>query len=234
MYRVTSLNVTYGDHPVLHDISCDIPINSIATLLGPSGSGKSTLLRQLAMIETPSSGTVELTIDGQKFPGVANSPWPTITCVFQKQFLWPHLSVYENIALPLRLLGRKDRVERIESLISQFDMSDFVKRYPNQISGGQAQRAALARAIALRPKLLLIDEPHTGLDIEQISILNNSFSALRNNGIGIIIVTHSMLFVKRYSGFIVVLENGKLSEAGDCSILNSPKSHFLKRAVELL
>ena len=109
-------------------------------------------------------------------------------------------------------------------------MSNFIDRYPNEVSGGQAQRAALARAFALKPSLMLIDEAHGGLDLEQQHILNSQFLSLKHTGVGLIVVTHSLEFAKKYSDYVVVLEKGILVEIGPSSIIKNPNSRFLKMA----
>src|SRR5438477_3102137 len=106
MYTLERVQKRYGDVQVFTDISCRIPTDKFVFVVGPSGSGKSTLLRILSMTETPSAGSVGLELAGERYHSAGpRRPWPTVTCVFQRQFLWPHLTIRENIALPLRLRG---------------------------------------------------------------------------------------------------------------------------------
>jgi len=112
-------------------------------------------------------------------------------------------------------------------------MLDFLERFPNEISGGQAQRAALARAFALQPKVIMIDEAHSGLDLEQQEVLNSHLLTLRANDTGLILVTHSLEFAMRYADCVVVLESGVISEVGGREIFDEPKSLFLRRVLKL-
>lgn len=214
-----------GDTWVVADVTCTIDPGIITAILGPSGSGKTTLLRLLSFLDVPDAGTVSL---GDREAGIGSPPWPQVTCVFQRQFLWPHLTLRQNIELPLIGLGQDERVARVDDVIKTFSMQRFVDRYPNEVSGGEGQRCALARAFALRPKFVLLDEAHTFLDLEQQAILNQHLQMLVGTGIGIGIATHSITFARRYASKLLVLEQGKLVEQGGPEILRSPSSRFLQ------
>jgi len=230
VYTLDHVHKRYGNTQVLVDLDGEIPTNKFVFLLGPSGSGKSTLLRVLSLIETPSEGSVHLDLSGRKFNSQwAGRPWPQLTCVFQKQFLWPHLTLRENIALPLR--GGEEEKAKVQEVIELFDMVSFVDRHPNEVSGGQAQRAALARAFALGPELILIDEAHGGLDLEQQQTVNSHLVSLRETGVGLVVVTHSLDFARRFADHVLIIEEGVLTENGPRSVFERPKSPFLKRAL---
>jgi sulfate transport system ATP-binding protein len=232
MYELNSVSKHYGETSVLTNLSCSIPLDGLVVVMGPSGSGKSTLLRLLSFLEVPDTGDVRLNIDDKTFRSRdPQRPWPLITCVFQKQFLWPHLTLRENIALPLRASRMPECEQHVNSVIDLFAMSSFVERYPNEVSGGQAQRAALARALVLRPRLILIDEAHVGLDLEQQQVLNEYLLKLRDTGVSIIVVTHSLDFARAYADRIVVIENGNVAENGGKELLQSPTSRYLSRAL---
>lgn len=229
-------NVTkqYGSITVFKDVSCQIPTDGFVVVMGPSGAGKSTLLRLLSLVETPDSGNVLLKLGDQEFESIkAPRPWPRVTCVFQKQFLWPHLTLRQNIELPLNANGLHGSENKLQSVIDMFDMSEFVDRFPNEVSGGQAQRAALARALVLNPQIILIDEAHSGLDLEQQGVLNDHLIKLRDSGVTLIVVTHSLEFARRYADQVVVVEDGTISEIGTRDILERPTSRYLRHAIGL-
>lgn len=234
MYRLDKLCKSYGETRVLLDISCELRTDGFVFVVGPSGSGKSTLLRLLSFVEMPDSGIVTLELGERRFgsPGSVR-PWPKLTSVFQKQFLWPHLTLRDNIRLPL-CCGHADDIDRsVQRVVDLFDMSTFIDRFPNEVSGGQAQRAALARALVLNPQLILIDEAHGGLDLEQQKIVNDHLLMLRNSGVGLIVVTHSLEFARKYADEVVVLENGTVTEIGSPAVFDRPTSGFLRRIIQL-
>lgn len=232
MYTLNNIIKIYGETIALNGISTQIPTDKIVVVLGPSGCGKSTLLRQLSFIEKPEKGDVQLDFKGSVFNSSdPKRPWPRVTCVFQQQFLWPHLTLRENIELPMRHVGMKKIALELSKVIDLFGMSGFIDRYPNEVSGGQAQRAALARAFSLQPELMLIDEAHGGLDLKQQHILNSHFLLLKQTGVGLIIVTHSLEFAQKYADYVVVLDKGVIAESGPSSVFDNPKSAFLKLAV---
>jgi len=209
MYSLTEAEKQYDRIVGLRSTSCSIPTDRLVVVMGASGSGKSTLLRLLSFVELPERGTVRLELNGDTFDNIGRSrPWPRLTCVFQKQFLWPHLTLRENLRLPLRTVRDFEATQRIASVVELFAMSEFVDRYPNEVSGGQAQRAALARALVLDPELILIDEAHTGLDLEQQAILNSHLLKLKASSVGLIIVSHSLSFARRHADTVVTLKQG--------------------------
>jgi len=231
MYMLHEVEKRYGKSTVLQHITCTIPSNELVVMMGPSGAGKSTLLRLLSFIEVPDHGSVCLKLNGDLFDSAKNArPWPRITCVFQKQFLWPHLTLLDNLLLPLRAAKQRDVKERVTKAIELFDMSDFINRYPNEVSGGQAQRVALARALVLDPELILIDEPHGGLDLEQQSVLNDHLLRLRSSGVGLIIATHSLEFTRQYADTVVTVENGTVAAVTIKEAFLHPSTEYLKRA----
>lgn len=209
MYRLSDVDRSYGQCAVIRNATCSIPTDRLVAVMGPSGSGKSTLLRLLSFLEKPNRGAVTLNLHGDEFDSRLRArPWPRVTCVFQQQFLWPHLTLRENLILPLRAGGHEEIDARVAHAVDLFGMSDFIGRYPNEVSGGQAQRVALARAFVLEPEIVLIDEPHSGLDLRQQSVLNRHLLALRQAGTGLIVVTHSMDFARQYAEDFVLLEEG--------------------------
>jgi ABC-type Fe3+/spermidine/putrescine transport system ATPase subunit len=232
MIVIDQVDKSYGGVSVLKAATCEIPTDGFTFVMGPSGSGKSTLLRLLSMVETPTRGRIAINVGGRVFSSDSSArPWPELTCVFQRQFLWPHLTISENIALPLRANKRTDISERVSRVINLFDMSSFADRYPNEISGGQAQRAALARALALEPRVILIDEAHSGLDIEQQVTLNEHLLALRSTGTALIVVSHSLDFTLQYADRIIIVEDGRLQISNSLEGLQNMDSPFVRRVL---
>ena len=236
--RAINLNKSYGSLQVLKDINVDINPGTITTLIGPSGSGKSTLLKALSLLEYPDEGTVSL--NGNKYVfkngkgDVTPTPWPDITVVFQQLFLWPHMTLKQNILLPLKKRGIKKDDKTVNELIEQLEMATFADRYPNEVSIGQRQLAAIARAISLNPKFLLLDEITSALDIEYVSKILSKLDQLKNKGIGILLITHIIGFAKRSADQVVFLNEGKIVESGGVEILANPKSDRMKEFLSLM
>lgn len=232
MFILNAVSRNYGSIPAVRDVSCEITTDGFVFIMGPSGSGKSTLLRLLSFVEAPDQGTVRLELGGLLYDTAGSTrPWPNLTCVFQRQFLWPHLTLRDNITLPLRTSGALNIEQRLARVIDLFDMSAFVNRYPNEVSGGQAQRAALARALVLDPALILIDEAYGGLDLEQQRILNDHFLRLRQSGVGLIVVTHALDLAQAQADQVIVVEDGQIAEVGTRSVFENPTSNFLRKVL---
>lgn len=234
MLSARHLSFDYGGRPVLTDVSLDIKPGSITVLIGPSGTGKTTLLRCLAMLATPPRGEIQVDEQLFRYPTATNlptptPPWPKLTAVFQQLFLWPHLTLRQNILLPMRLQEPAGVATALEELIEAFDMGNFIDRYPNQASLGQRQRAALARAIILNPRYLLLDEVTSALDVEQITRVLDYLAQLRQRGMGLFIITHLLGFARQTADQVVFMAKGSIVERGDVSILTTPQSQRLQQ-----
>lgn len=238
MIQGKGIEKNYNGRPILNGVDLTIEQGKITCLIGPSGGGKTTLLRTLALLEAPDKGTVAVDSKRYDFPMAPGAtftpPWPEMTVVFQSLFLWPHMTLRENVILPAKQAGMTHIKEYIEELIAFFEMEQFIDRYPNEASRGQQQRVALARALMLKPKYILLDEITSALDVEQVAKVLDKLQRLRDQGIGIFIITHLLGFARRASDQILFLNSGVIEEAGGPEILTSPKSDRLKNFVQLI
>lgn len=226
----------YGAKRVLRGVDVSVAPGQIAALIGPSGSGKSTLLRALALLDPPDKGGVTVDAQDYSFPrkNGFTPPWPALTIVFQQLFLWPHLTIRQNISLPRGNGRAKDADPAVRELYDLMEIEEFADRYPNQVSLGQRQRAAIARALALEPKYLLLDEITSALDVEHVSKLLSHIKTLRERGTGILLITHLIGFAKRAADQIIFMENGAVVEAGSAEILSAPESKRLSKFLSLV
>jgi len=219
-----------GDHLVtaLDGVSLEIDDNEFFTLLGPSGCGKTTLLRLIAGFEMPTKGEIFLFGDEiEDLPPHKRS----INTVFQHYALFPHMTVGENVAFGLRMLGQSEAeiTKRVEESLSLVKMESFIKRKPVQLSGGQQQRVALARALAPQPKVLLLDEPLSALDLKLRQAMRLELKTLqRETGITFIFVTHDQEEALTMSDRIAVMSAGQIQQiGGPHEIYERPVNRFV-------
>jgi glutamine transport system ATP-binding protein len=238
MLETRNLNFSYGAKPVLKNINITIAPGGITVLIGPSGTGKTTLLRCLALLEPPQSG--EIQIDDQTFHYPLpegqdfNPPWPKLTAVFQQLFLWPHLTLRDNILLPVRKRKTVGVADELEALIDAFDMQEFIDHFPNEASLGQRQRVALARALMLQPRYLLLDEITSALDVEQIAKILTYLKQLRGKDIGIFIITHLLGFARHAADQVLFMADGSVVESGGPDVLRNPQTDRLGQFLSVI
>ncbi|MFP4894020.1 amino acid ABC transporter ATP-binding protein [Paraburkholderia sp. EG304] len=228
----------YGDHRVLHDISLEIAAGEVVAIIGPSGSGKSTLLRCINQLEPPTSGSV--TVDGVQIvagtpPGAAKLAHfrRSLGMVFQSFNLFPHMTVLENVSLAQRrVLGRSSEEANARSieLLTRVRLADKAGQYPARCSGGQQQRIAIARALALDPKIMLFDEPTSALDpevgLEVLAVMRE----LADDGMTMMVVTHEMRFAESVSDRVIVMADGVVLEEGlSADVMANPKTERVQR-----
>ncbi|HQZ11817.1 MAG TPA: polyamine ABC transporter ATP-binding protein [Devosia sp.] len=226
--RIRNVTKKFGDVAAVADVSLDIYKGELFCLLGGSGSGKSTLLRMLAGFEEPSAGRIE--IDGQDMTGVAPYNRP-VNMMFQSYALFPHMTVAQNIAYGLKRdrLPAAEIETRVAELLSLVKLQDYGKRKPHQLSGGQRQRVALARSLAKRPKLLLLDEPLGALDKKLREETQFELVKIQETlGVTFIVVTHDQEEAMSLATRIGVMNQGEIVMVGEpTDIYEFPNSRFV-------
>ncbi len=227
--KITGLCKQFGKLDVLNGVSLEARDGEVISLIGSSGSGKSTLLRCINLLEQPSCGELEINgvslllkknklnqleaIDPKQLMDVRQK----LGFVFQNFNLWPHMTVLENIMeAPVSVLKLPKRVarDRAETLLEKVGLVEKAHSFPGQLSGGQQQRVAIARTLAMEPKILLFDEPTSALDPELVSEVLAVIRTLAKEGRTMLIVTHEMKFAREVSDRIIFLHEGRIEEAG--------------------
>ena len=215
----------FGDFQVLEDINFSVDEGEVVVVIGPSGSGKSTLLRCINGLEEISSG--ELIVDrmhvGDDKTNL-NKLRTEIGMVFQQFNLYPHMTVAENIKLaPVKVKGvsKSEADERCERLLERVGIPEQANKYPESLSGGQQQRVAIARGLAMEPKIMLFDEPTSALDPEMIKEVLDVMRGLAEDGMTMVVVTHEMGFARRVADRVVFMDGGRIVEVG-------PPEHFFE------
>ncbi|MCP9953886.1 sulfate/molybdate ABC transporter ATP-binding protein [Actinomadura madurae] len=228
--EIRDVNKSFGEAPVLRDVSVDIASGSLTALLGPSGGGKSTLLRVIAGLERPDSGQVLISgRDATRTPPQRRG----VGFVFQHYAAFKHLTVFENVAFGLKIRKRpKDEIRRrVGELLELVHLDQFAKRYPAQLSGGQRQRMALARALAVDPEVLLLDEPFGALDAQVRKELRAWLRRLHDEvHVTTVFVTHDQEEAIEVADSIVVLADGAVQQVGaPGDIYDNPATPFVMR-----
>ncbi len=222
--HIQNIAKSFGGRTVVDDVSLSIAPGQVMCLLGPSGCGKSTTLRIIAGVETQDSGTIHVD-DGLISDGVAFVPPEarSIGLMFQDFALFPHLSVSENVSFGLKG-GAGRNGPRVKALLDKVGMSRHINAYPHELSGGEQQRIALARALAPRPKIMLMDEPFSGLDDRlRDDIRDETLAVLKEEGTGVLLVTHEPAEAMRMADEIALMRDGRIVQQGaPYNIYNAP------------
>lgn len=235
---LSARNITkdFGPTRVLDDVSMDIQSGDVVSIIGPSGAGKSTFLRCMNLLETPTSGTVEIG-DFAITLGAGRSTASkkelatlrrNVGMVFQSFNLFPHLTVLENICLAQRrVLGRDAEQARVRAfeLLDRVGLKDKSEEYPGRCSGGQQQRVAIARSLSLDPQVMLFDEPTSALDPEVGAEILAVMRELAEEGMTMMVVTHEMGFARQVGDKVHVMVGGRIVESGDPEQVMTQPSH---------
>lgn len=237
---VENLHKRFGDLEVLKGVSVSAQNGDVLALIGSSGSGKSTLLRCINLLEIPDSGDVYVAgelIKMRKDRKGSNHPADprqvdriraSLGMVFQSFNLWSHMTILENIIeAPIHVLklSRSEAIDRAEKLLAKVGIADKRDHYPSHLSGGQQQRAAIARALAMEPKVMLFDEPTSALDPELVGEVLRVMRQLADEGRTMIVVTHEMGFAREVANQVIFLHQGRIEEQGSpAEVFGNPKS----------
>ncbi|MEE1801002.1 amino acid ABC transporter ATP-binding protein [Streptomyces sp. NPDC101062] len=240
--RLESVRKTFGrDRVVLRDVTLDVAPHTVTALIGASGSGKSTLLRCANLLEEIDDGAIFL--DGAEITDPradADAVRRRIGVVFQSYNLFPHMTVLQNVTLaPRRVLGvpREEAEASARELLARLGLGDKAREYPDRLSGGQQQRAAIVRALAVRPRLLLLDEITAALDPELVGEVLSVVRDLKGEGMTMVLATHEMGFAREVADQVCFLDGGVVLERGTPQeVFGAPEQdrtrRFLRRIVE--
>ncbi|MCF6387881.1 amino acid ABC transporter ATP-binding protein [Mycobacterium sp. MBM] len=233
MISLQAVNKHFGDLHVLQDINLDVPRGQVVVVLGPSGSGKSTLCRTINRLEPIDSGTI--LIDGEVLPEEGRKLAELrsdVGMVFQSFNLFAHKTILENVMLApvkVRKLAKDKARAEAMALLDRVGISNQADKYPAQLSGGQQQRVAIARSLAMSPKVMLFDEPTSALDPEMINEVLAVMTSLASEGMTMVVVTHEMGFARRASHRVVFMSDGAIVEDAEPEeFFNNPKSDRAK------
>jgi polar amino acid transport system ATP-binding protein len=239
--EISNLRKSFGEEVVLQNISFSVPVHTATVFIGASGSGKSTLLRCINLLDSVDDGVIK--IDGEDItdPTIkSDQVRRKLGMVFQAFNLFPHMTVRQNITLaPIQVHGlSKDEANtRADELLIRFGLMEKADQYPDRLSGGQQQRVAIIRSIALRPRLLLLDEITSALDPVLVNEVLSTVRDLKNDGMTMVLATHEMGFAKQVADEVCYLEAGQIVERGSAAqIIEQPQNQrtrdFLKRVHE--
>ena len=221
---VKDLNIFYDDFHAVKNLNLNLDQKEIVVICGPSGSGKSTLIRTIAGLEKYKTG--EILINQKAMSEKEIMKENIFGMVFQQFNLFPHLSISENISLPLRKvkkLTNESSNKIVDEVLKKVKIEDQKDKYPSQLSGGQQQRCAIARSLAMNPKIMLFDEPTSALDPEMIKEVLDVMSDLAQSGMTMIVVTHEMGFAKMVADRIIFMDYGQIVENNTADkFFNSP------------
>jgi polar amino acid transport system ATP-binding protein len=241
MLEIRDVRKSFGAHEVLRGINLSVAQHEVICLIGASGSGKSTLLRCIDLLEDITTGSIFLEDTDITAPGVNENLVRTrIGIVFQAFNLFPHMSVLRNITLgPTKVLGvsRREAETSAMALLTRFGLADKARDYPDRLSGGQQQRVAIARSLAMNPKLMLLDEVTSALDPELVAEVLEVIRELASGGMTMLIATHEMGFAKDIASQVAFLSDGEIVEqAPPAELFTTPRDErtqkFLRRIID--
>ncbi|MBA4025225.1 MAG: amino acid ABC transporter ATP-binding protein [Gordonia sp.] len=229
MISMTNVQKHFGDLHVLKDVDLEVPAGQVVVILGPSGSGKSTLCRTINRLEPIDSG--EIRIDGNILPAEGKTLAALradVGMVFQSFNLFAHKTILQNVTLaPIKVRGKSkaDAEKRGMELLERVGIASQRDKYPAQLSGGQQQRVAIARSLAMEPKVMLFDEPTSALDPEMVNEVLDVMVSLAKEGMTMLVVTHEMGFARKAADRVIFMADGAIVEDDEPeTFFTSPKS----------
>jgi len=229
LIQIKNVSKWYGDFQVLRDVNEEVKQGQTVVVCGPSGSGKSTLLRCINGLEPFQHG--EIIVDGVSVSDPATNLYrlrTEIGMVFQRFELYPHMTALQNITLApmkVRKKSRREAADHAMKLLERVGIPEKAHEHPANLSGGQQQRVAIARSLAMEPKIMMFDEPTSALDPEMIKEVLDVMVALSTGGMTMIVVTHEMGFAREVAEEIIFMDEGSIIERGtDISFFKNPKS----------
>jgi polar amino acid transport system ATP-binding protein len=239
--EVKNLRKSFEENVVINDLSLSVPDHTATVLIGASGSGKSTLLRCINLLDTIDDGSIYL--DGKEIsdPEInVDEVRKNLGMVFQSFNLFPHMSVLDNITLsPIRVhkVSKTQARDEAMTLLRRFDLADKADQYPDRLSGGQQQRVAIIRSIAVKPRLLLLDEVTSALDPVLVNEVLSIVRDLKADGMAMVLATHEMGFATQVADEVCFLKDGNIIERGPASqVISAPQEaetkDFLRRVHE--
>ena len=245
--ELKGIHKKFGEITALNNVSLSVSKGEVIFIIGPSGCGKSSLLRAVNWLTPPDKGEVwlegkivgslssKLTIKESK---LLNSSRARMGMVFQQFNVWPHLNVLENVVRAQMVVAKRSQAEaeaKALKILDEVGLSNKIDEWPDHISGGQKQRLAIARSLAMDPILMLLDEPTSALDPELVGEVLSVLRRLVNNGMTMLIVTHELGFASKFGDRIVFMDGGEIVEEGaPKKILSMPKTQRLKMFLEKL
>ncbi len=231
--NVNNLIKKYDGEIILDNININIEHAEAVVLLGISGSGKSTLLRLLSGMEADYQGSIRINDEAVNTREFKDK----IGFVFQTGSLFPHLSLINNIVLILhkiKKVPKNEAIKTVTDLLARFSLLEHKDKLPYQLSGGQAQRASIVRSLALGAEIFFFDEPTSALDPILTNEVLDTITELRLLGKKFIIVTHEIAFARRAADYVIFLQDSKITEQGDISLLDNPKSTDFKNFLNMV
>jgi len=239
MLKGTNIHKSFGDLEVLKGIDLEVAPSEVVVLVGVSGSGKSTLLRCFNFLEYINEGTIEIdghVVDPKK--DKLSKIRAEVGMVFQHFNLFPHMTVLENVIeapMIVKNMKKADAVALAEQLLEKVGLSDKANVYPSKLSGGQKQRVAIARSLAMEPKVLLFDEPTSALDPELVGEVLAVMQQLAQEGMTMVVVTHEMKFAKEVADRVIMLDEGVIIESADpVTFFENPSHDRTKQFIQLV
>ncbi|CAM2785170.1 amino acid ABC transporter ATP-binding protein [Salinicoccus roseus] len=221
MLNIENLNLSFGDHKVLDDISLEVKKGEVITFIGPSGTGKTSLLRCINLLEKPESGRITLGGDTYDFSSITKKETLALrrktAMVFQQYNLFKNKTVLENVMdaqIVVQKKSKKAAHDKSMEELTRVGLEAKADAYPHQLSGGQQQRVSIARALAVEPEVILFDEPTSALDPELVGEVLKAIGEVADSGMTIILVTHEMSFAKDISDRVIFMDQGRVAEEG--------------------